>query len=151
MSQESSKHIEEDLGHHAPARAGDEPFEVCCRQGDGVGQGMPGHLGLSPGGRADLGEGEPAAAPHPHWTDRPLAEPLQGALPGGREGQPPHQPQCGLRRCRRRGQPPACLLFDIFLQAALQIDRLPHNTHKLEGNRQLSLTSVEVPPLLTNS
>uniref|UniRef100_A0A8D8PB46 (northern house mosquito) hypothetical protein n=1 Tax=Culex pipiens TaxID=7175 RepID=A0A8D8PB46_CULPI len=62
---------------------------------------VPQAVGLRTRRRTDLGQDEPAAADNPHRSDRPLAEPRQGALPGGHEGQPAEpEPRPGLRRHR---------------------------------------------------
>ena len=47
-------------------------------------------------GATSVGQDKPAAAPHQDWADRSLDQPLQGALPGGSQGETPGQQGSGL-------------------------------------------------------
>ena len=49
-------------------------------------------LGIRACRRDHLGQNQPAAEDHQNWPHRALAQPREGALSGGRQGQPPYKP-----------------------------------------------------------
>ncbi|XP_074787158.1 N(6)-adenosine-methyltransferase catalytic subunit METTL3 isoform X4 [Athene noctua] len=89
--------------HPRPAGRG-VPLPLGHRKSHGAGPRVPQPLGVRASRRDNLGENEPITANHPHGPHRPLAQPRQRALLGGREGKPSGlQPRPGLRRHRGRG------------------------------------------------
>ena len=64
------------------------PHTSRYRPGHGASARVSDSVGVRESGRADLGQDEPAAETHQNGEDRPLAEPREGTLSGGRQGKP---------------------------------------------------------------